>query len=141
MRFRTLYLVLCGLLLATPRRPPNRRPRPAADAAGRAARTIAMPACISGTSAKALANTGCSPRATGPRQRSAGDLPARLERDAAGPYRAWIDHIVRRGMVVVYPRYQPDLKTPNADFLDNAAGASATPSGACRPASWGCARG
>lgn len=38
-------------------------------------------------------------------------------------YRAWIDHIVRRGMVVVYPRYQPDLKTPNADFLDNAAGA------------------
>ncbi|MDI9793239.1 alpha/beta hydrolase, partial [Pseudomonas aeruginosa] len=33
-------------------------------------------------------------------------------------YRAWIDHIVRRGMVVVYPRYQPDLKTPNADFLD-----------------------
>ena len=88
-----------------------------------------MPACISGTSAKALANTGCSPRQPVP-----GNAPLviflRLGVMQPDLYRAWIDHIVRRGMVVVYPRYQPDLKTPNADFLDNAAGAPATPSGA-----------
>ncbi|KAF1051039.1 MAG: hypothetical protein GAK43_02584 [Stenotrophomonas maltophilia] len=38
-------------------------------------------------------------------------------------YRAWIEHIVRRGAIVIYPRYQADLRTPAANFLDNAAGA------------------
>ncbi|WP_430765398.1 chlorophyllase/cutinase-like alpha/beta fold protein [Pseudomonas citronellolis] len=38
-------------------------------------------------------------------------------------YRAWIEHIVRRGAIVIYPRYQDSLKTPAADFLPNAAGA------------------
>lgn len=36
-------------------------------------------------------------------------------------YRAWIEHIVRRGAILVYPRYQDSLKTPAADFLPNAA--------------------
>ncbi len=35
-------------------------------------------------------------------------------------YRAWIDHIVRRGAIVVYPLYQAGLATPTADFLPNA---------------------
>ncbi|MCP8466628.1 alpha/beta hydrolase fold domain-containing protein [Pseudomonas sp. ZM23] len=38
-------------------------------------------------------------------------------------YRAWIEHIVRRGAILVYPRYQATLKTPAADFLPNAANA------------------
>lgn len=56
-------------------------------------------------------------------------------------YRAWIDHIVRRGMVVVYPRYQPDLKTPNAAFLDNAAGALGDALRRLQAGELGCARG
>ena len=36
------------------------------------------------------------------------------------PYRAWIDHIVRRGNIVVYPRYQADLLTPASAFTPNA---------------------
>lgn len=36
-------------------------------------------------------------------------------------YRAWIEHIVKRGAILVYPRYQDSLKTPAADFLPNAA--------------------
>ncbi|WEJ73917.1 alpha/beta hydrolase fold domain-containing protein [Pseudomonas sp. PSE14] len=36
-------------------------------------------------------------------------------------YRAWIEHIVRRGAILIYPRYQANLKTPAADFLPNAA--------------------
>jgi len=35
-------------------------------------------------------------------------------------YRAWIDHIVRRGAIVIYPLYQANLRTPTADFLPNA---------------------
>lgn len=35
-------------------------------------------------------------------------------------YQAWIDHIVRRGAIVVYPRYQADLLTPVATFTPNA---------------------
>lgn len=35
-------------------------------------------------------------------------------------YRAWIDHIVRRGNIVIYPAYQDSLLTPAADFLPNA---------------------
>jgi acetyl esterase/lipase len=35
-------------------------------------------------------------------------------------YGAWIDHLVRAGNIVVYPRYQADLHTPTADFLPNA---------------------
>jgi len=35
-------------------------------------------------------------------------------------YRAWIDHIVRRGNIVVWPNYQDSLRTPGAQFLPNA---------------------
>lgn len=36
------------------------------------------------------------------------------------PYRAWIDHIVRRGNIVVYPRYQADNRTPLREVTSNA---------------------
>jgi len=36
------------------------------------------------------------------------------------PYRAWIDHLVKRGNIVVYPVYQDSLRTPVADFTPNA---------------------
>lgn len=35
-------------------------------------------------------------------------------------YRAWIDHIVRRGNIVIYPLYQDSLRTRPDDFLPNA---------------------
>src|SRR3954468_12970233 len=35
------------------------------------------------------------------------------------PYRAWIDHIVKRGNIVIYPRYQAEFGTPVADFTPN----------------------
>lgn len=35
-------------------------------------------------------------------------------------YRAWIDHIVRRGNIVVYPNYQASLFTHGDEFLPNA---------------------
>ncbi len=35
-------------------------------------------------------------------------------------YRAWIDHIVRRGNIVIYPRYQDGIMTPPRTFVDNA---------------------
>jgi acetyl esterase/lipase len=35
-------------------------------------------------------------------------------------YRAWIDHLVRRGNIVVYPLYQDSLRTPPDTFLPNA---------------------
>ncbi len=35
-------------------------------------------------------------------------------------YRAWIDHIVRRGNIVIWPNYQNSLFTPGGDFLPNA---------------------
>lgn len=35
-------------------------------------------------------------------------------------YRAWIDHIVRRGAIVVYPLYQDSLRTPPDTFLPSA---------------------
>jgi acetyl esterase/lipase len=35
-------------------------------------------------------------------------------------YGPWIEHLVRRGNVVVYPRYQEDAKTPPREFLPNA---------------------
>lgn len=35
-------------------------------------------------------------------------------------YGAWIDHLVKRGNIVIYPRYQSDLKTPLNDFTANA---------------------
>jgi acetyl esterase/lipase len=34
-----------------------------------------------------------------------------------GLYGAWIDHLVRRGAIVVYPRYQADDRTPVPQFL------------------------
>lgn len=37
-----------------------------------------------------------------------------------GAYGAWIDHLVRSGNVVIYPRYQADAFTWPADFLPNA---------------------
>ena len=36
------------------------------------------------------------------------------------PYRAWIDHIVRRGNIVVYPRFQADNRTSPREFTPNA---------------------
>jgi acetyl esterase/lipase len=39
------------------------------------------------------------------------------------PYEAWIDHIVRRGNIVIYPRYQDDLLTPLRSFMPNATAA------------------
>ena len=39
------------------------------------------------------------------------------------PYRAWIDHIVRRGNIVIYPRYQADQRTGPREFTANAIGA------------------
>lgn len=36
------------------------------------------------------------------------------------PYRAWIEHIVRRGNIVIYPRYQADNRTPPREFTSNA---------------------
>lgn len=38
-------------------------------------------------------------------------------------YGAWIDHLVRRGNIVIYPRYQADLRTAFKDFTTNAIGA------------------
>ena len=35
-------------------------------------------------------------------------------------YGAWIAHIVRRGSIVIFPRYQADLRTPVRDFTPNA---------------------
>jgi pimeloyl-ACP methyl ester carboxylesterase len=35
-------------------------------------------------------------------------------------YGAWLDHLVRRGNIVVYPRYQAGLLTPVRDFSPNA---------------------
>lgn len=35
-------------------------------------------------------------------------------------YRAWIDHIVRRGNIVIWPNYQASLLTPGGDFLPDA---------------------
>lgn len=39
------------------------------------------------------------------------------------PYHAWIEHIVRRGSIVVYPQYQKDLVTPPNDYRANTAAA------------------
>ncbi len=41
-----------------------------------------------------------------------------------GVYRAWIDHIVRRGNIVIYPRYQASLKTKPATMCSNAIAAT-----------------
>jgi len=38
-------------------------------------------------------------------------------------YKAWIDHIVERGNIVVYPLYQDSLRTPVKDFTPNAVAA------------------
>ena len=35
-------------------------------------------------------------------------------------YKAWIDHLVKRGNIVVYPLYQDSLRTPLKDFTPNA---------------------
>jgi acetyl esterase/lipase len=35
-------------------------------------------------------------------------------------YGAWLDHLVKRGNIVVYPRYQSNLLTPIKDFTPNA---------------------
>ena len=37
-----------------------------------------------------------------------------------GIYGSWIEHLARRGHVVIFPRYQDDWTTPAADFLANA---------------------
>ena len=38
-------------------------------------------------------------------------------------YGAWLDHLVKRGNIVVYPRYQATLLTPMREFLPNTLGA------------------
>ena len=38
-------------------------------------------------------------------------------------YGAWLDHLVKRGNIVVYPRYQATLLTPVKDFLPSTLGA------------------
>jgi hypothetical protein len=38
---------------------------------------------------------------------------------APSAYRGWIEHLVRRGNVVIYPRYQETLLTPPAEFHQN----------------------
>ena len=38
-------------------------------------------------------------------------------------YGAWLDHLVKRGNIVVYPRYQATLLTPMREFLPNTVGA------------------
>jgi len=38
-------------------------------------------------------------------------------------YEAWIAHLVRRGSIVIYPRYQTGARTPARFFTDNAAAA------------------
>lgn len=38
-------------------------------------------------------------------------------------YGAWLDHLVKRGNIVVYPRYQATLLTPITDFLPSTLGA------------------
>ncbi|AEO74373.1 alpha/beta hydrolase fold domain-containing protein [Pseudomonas aeruginosa] len=130
MRFRTLYLVLCGLLLGhaataaeppTAPTPPTPPTQPAEGPGGAAYRHASVHQWHFGEGAREY-------WVFTPEQPVPGNAPlviflhgwSVMQPDL---YRAWIDHIVRRGMVVVYPRYQPDLKTPNADFLDNAAGA------------------
>ena len=35
-------------------------------------------------------------------------------------YQPWIDHIVKRGNIVVFPRYQADLATPSEEMTPNA---------------------
>jgi acetyl esterase/lipase len=40
-----------------------------------------------------------------------------------GVYGAWIEHLARRGFVVVFPRYQADWTTTPAEFLPNATAA------------------
>lgn len=34
-------------------------------------------------------------------------------------YSAWIAHLVKRGNLVIYPRYQGDLRTPPQEFMSN----------------------
>lgn len=34
-------------------------------------------------------------------------------------YRAWVEHIVRRGAIVIYPQYQRDLVTPPPEYHPN----------------------
>jgi pimeloyl-ACP methyl ester carboxylesterase len=40
-----------------------------------------------------------------------------------GFYGAWIDHLVRNGRIVIFPRYQNDVGTPPQEFLANTAAA------------------
>jgi dienelactone hydrolase len=37
-----------------------------------------------------------------------------------GVYGAWLEHLTRRGFIVIFPRYHTDGLTPPADFLPNA---------------------
>jgi uncharacterized protein (TIGR03437 family) len=40
-----------------------------------------------------------------------------------GPYQEWINHIARRGNIVIYPRYQDDGRDVPANYTPNAIGA------------------
>ncbi len=145
MRFRTLYLVLCGLLLghaataAEPPTAPTPPTQPAEGPGGADYRHASVHQWHFGEGAREYWVFTLE-------QPVPGNAPlviflhgwSVMQPDL---YRAWIDHIVRRGMVVVYPRYQPDLKTPNADFLDNAAGALGDALRRLQAGELGCARG
>lgn len=41
----------------------------------------------------------------------------------AAPYTAWLQHLARRGNIVVFPRYQESMRTPPDDFTTHAAAA------------------
>lgn len=41
-----------------------------------------------------------------------------------GPYEGWVDHLVRRGNIVIYPRYQASLTTRADLFVESAAKAT-----------------
>ncbi len=41
-----------------------------------------------------------------------------------GPYEGWVDHLVRRGNIVIYPRYQASLSTKADVFVESAAAAT-----------------
>lgn len=42
---------------------------------------------------------------------------------STAPYLEWLEHLVRRGAIVIYPRYHASLLTPPATFTANALGA------------------
>jgi len=105
-------------------------------AAGEAPRPPAQPASGPGGAGYAHAGMACSHSGEGdgeywlfepadPRPGSAPVVVFNHGWGATGPwvYGAWIRHIVRRGNIVIFPRYQGSLLTPASSFDANAIGA------------------